>query len=594
MKFYFEKRLLIGFFSTIVVLVILGIFSFYSTQRLIRASELLTHQLSVINVGDLVIKSVLDMEAGERGYVITGDSIFLEAVHNASLPLNKCFRKLDSLTATDPEQVKRVDSLRHLIAEKREWSEHISVVRKQGFDSARAMIAEGTGRRMTNTIRSCVLRLQQYERESFRKSNTIKESSLRHFQLSFVGLALASTLIIIYLFYLINKTLKARNIAEKKLGARLEARDQKLEETDYIYRSLAANIPGTAITILDREERYLLAEGDLLPKMGYSKEAMPGKKISEIITPKNYEYYEGLIRRAFAGETILVERQTLSGYYTLMKVVPLKNRDNKIFAIMFVLIDVSEIKKTQFELSELNNALEAKVAERTTQLRELNNELEAFTYSVSHDLRAPLRAISGYAQILKEDYAASLDEEGNRVSNVIIANSIRMGKLIDDLLDFSHVGRKELSREPINMDSLVSEVLKELTTHYTPENLTVRRATLEPANGDIDMMRQVWVNLISNALKYSGKKDISIIEIGSFKSDDMITYYISDNGAGFDMQYADKLFGVFQRLHKTQDFEGTGVGLALVNTIIKKHNGRIWAESKPDQGAKFYFTIPIA
>ena len=609
MKFYFEKRVLAGFLCTIIALALLIVFSFSSTQRLIQTSSLLNHTLSVSRTGDLVLNNILDMEASNRGYVITGDSSFMSVVWQASNPLNRYLEKLDSLTASDSIQSRRVDSLHRLVEAKRAWSRNIAMIRKQGFEPARTLIAEGKGRQITVGIRECIARLQQRENENFQNINTIKGNTLKQFRLSFIGLAMASFITIIYLFYVINQALKARNEAEanllqtvyytrQDLEARVEDRNQKIAEINYIYRSLAANIPGTAITILDQDERYLLAEGDLLEKMGYDKTDMPGKKISEVITPKNYEYYEGLIHRAFAGETILVDRQTLSGYYTLMKVVPLKKNNDEIFAIMFVLIDVTEIKKIQVELADLNNtleylnnALESKVSQRTEQLIELNKELEAFTYSVSHDLRAPLRAISGYAHILKEDYTSVLGEDGNRVSDLIISNSIRMGKLIDDLLSFSHLGRKEISRAKINMDNLVNEVLKELTVLEDSRKLNIQLRSLESATGDVNMMRQVWVNLISNALKYTRKKEVANIEIGSFKENDIDTYFIRDNGAGFDMQYADKLFGVFQRLHKMNEFEGTGVGLALTQTIIKKHGGTIWAKSKPDEGATFYFTI---
>lgn len=365
-------------------------------------------------------------------------------------------------------------------------------------------------------------------------------------------------------------------------------------DTDHIYRILASNIPGTAITILDREERYLLAEGDFLAKMGYVKETMPGKKISEIITPENYKYYQGVIRRAFAGETILVERQTLSRYHSLMKVVPLRDGQDQIFAIMFVLIDVTQIKETQLELIRINDELELKVDERTTQLREANKQLESFSYSVSHDLRAPLRSISGYAGIIKEDYSAILkDEEFDRVIDVVLANAAKMEKLINDLLDFSKLERKEFSASLVDMNALAKEVLDELIAQEPSRKLDITIASLSATWGDLSLLRQVWINLLSNALKYSRKKEFTRIQIGCRQENGMVCYSVSDNGAGFDMTYADKLFGVFQRLHKVTEFEGTGVGLALVKSIVQRHGGKIWAESEKGEGARFYFTLPL-
>ncbi len=366
-------------------------------------------------------------------------------------------------------------------------------------------------------------------------------------------------------------------------------------DTDHIYRILAANIPGTAITILDRAERYLLAEGDFLATMGYVKETMPGKKISDVITPENYSgYYKDVIQRAFAGETMLVERQTLSTYYTLMKVVPLRDGKDEIFAIMFVLIDVTPIKQAQFELTKINEGLESKVLERTAQLKEANRQLESFSYSVSHDLRAPLRSISGFASILKEDYSSIVkDEEFDKTADRVIANAVKMEKLINDLLDFSRLQRKDLTKSSIDMDKLVHEVLNELKLQEMPSRkIDISVSALEAVDGDANLMRQVWTNLLSNALKYTRKRELTKIEIACFHDKESVCYAVSDNGAGFDMKFADKLFGVFQRLHSASEFEGTGVGLALVNNIIQRHGGSVWAESEVDKGSKFYFSLP--
>lgn len=368
---------------------------------------------------------------------------------------------------------------------------------------------------------------------------------------------------------------------------------RKIEGMDNIYKILAANIPGTAITILDREERYLLAEGDFLLKMGYRKETMPGKKISEVITPENYKYYSGIIQRAFSGETILVERQTLSTYWSLMKVVPLRNSRDEIFAIMFVLIDVTPVKEAQFELVKLNEGLEAMIERRTGELKSANKQLESFSYSVSHDLRAPLRSISGYTQVLKEDFSKKLnDPDFDKVADVVIAGAKRMSNLIDDILRFSKLNRQEMVSSTIDMNNMATEVFAELRASEPTRNIEASFSPLPSTRGDSSMMRQVWTNLISNALKYSRQRDVCKLQIGYREGQGEGYYFISDNGAGFDMAYASKLFGVFQRLHKQSEFEGTGVGLSLVHTIIQRHGGKIWAEAELEKGATFYFTLP--
>lgn len=366
-------------------------------------------------------------------------------------------------------------------------------------------------------------------------------------------------------------------------------------DMDHIYRILAANIPGTAITILDTEERYLLAEGDFLGTMGYTKETMPGKKISDVISPENYEgYYKAVIQRAFSGETISTERQTITGHHTQMKVVPLKDGKGEIFAIMFVLLDITTTKLAQLELKKLNEGLESKILERTEQLNVANKRLESFCYSVSHDLRAPLRAIANYARILQDDYADAINDEAFDSSiNRMIANTSKMETLIEDLLNFSKSEIQELSCSTIDMNKLVHEILNELTPQEASRKLDIQVYPLVMAHGDINLVRQIWVNLISNALKYTRKKDYTKIEISCTHDHETACYSIIDNGAGFNMKYIDKLFGVFQRFHNAEDFEGTGVGLALAKSIVLRHGGKIWAESEVDKGSQFCFTLPL-
>jgi len=225
------------------------------------------------------------------------------------------------------------------------------------------------------------------------------------------------------------------------------------------------------------------------------------------------------------------------------------------------------------------------------QLIAVNKELEAFTYSVSHDLRAPLRAINGYAKILQEDYAEILNDDGIGSLNAIMKNSKKMGDLIDDLLAFSRLGKKVAAYSEINMTVLVKSVKEEELLNQT-NKIEFIIPELIPAMGQQALIKQVWVNLISNAVKYS-KHNIKIrIEIGSYIKNNLIVYFIKDNGAGFDMQYYDKLFGVFQRLHSQEEFEGTGIGLAIVQKIIHRHNGTVWAESKLNEGTCFYFSLP--
>ncbi|HEX9385746.1 MAG TPA: PAS domain S-box protein [Anaerolineales bacterium] len=268
--------------------------------------------------------------------------------------------------------------------------------------------------------------------------------------------------------------------------------------------------------------------------------------------------------------------------------VPLRNSDGETIGIFGISRDITERKRAEQAIRHLNSGLE----DQATKLQVANKELEAFSYSVSHDLRAPLRAIDGYTRILVEDYEAILDAEGKRVCGIISAEARRMGQLIDDLLAFSRLGRKEMFSSNIDMKALAVSVLNELIKEEDREHIDFKIARLPSVKADASLMRQVWMNLLSNAIKFTSKKERAVIEVGSESNKDELIYYVRDTGAGFDMEYANKLFGVFQRLHSESEFEGTGVGLAIVQRIVRRHGGRIWAEGEVDKGATFYFALP--
>jgi PAS domain S-box-containing protein len=328
---------------------------------------------------------------------------------------------------------------------------------------------------------------------------------------------------------------------------------------------------------------------------GYSAADIVGTSIERLLAPDRPDEERRILENARRGETHLYEtvriRKDGKSVDTSLAVSPIRDAHGTIVGVSSIARDITERKRAEEQILKLNAELEHRVQMRTAELTAANQELEAFTYSVAHDLRAPLRHIDAFTRILQEDFAGTFPPEAAQLLDTIRRGSENMSRLVNDLLNLAHVGRQELKREPISLKTLIEEVITDLKGETEGRDVEWRIADLPTVEGDPGLLKQVFANLLSNAVKYTRPRQHANIEIGLRQMNEETVLFIRDNGVGFNMKYADKLFGVFQRLHRAEEFEGTGVGLAIVERVIKRHGGHIWAESEIDKGATFYFTL---
>jgi PAS domain S-box-containing protein len=423
------------------------------------------------------------------------------------------------------------------------------------------------------------------------------------------GLSIAALGLAILALVLGAQRAQALALAERRaeaailLAAQRRAEDE-LRRSERRHRQLLENLhAGVVVHAADTSITY--ANPRACELLGLSLDQMQGRTalhpgwrfLRDDETPLPVEEYP-VSRVVSSGQPLehvtagVVRPETRDRIWLLVNAFPERDADGSLRQVVVTFSDIDALRQAQKQLEGANDELERRVAERTVELEHANRELEAFCYSVSHDLRAPLRGINGFARILEEDHRKNLDPEGLRLLGLVQDNARRMGQLIDDLLAFSRVGRCELRRSRLDMRALAEAVFHELAP-APPRQVRLAIGELPEALADGALIRQVLGNLLSNALKFTGPRERPELEISGRLEGGEGVYVVRDNGVGFDMRYAGKLFGVFQRLHSSREFEGTGVGLALVQRIVTRHGGRVWAEGRVGEGATFGFSLPL-
>jgi PAS domain S-box-containing protein len=444
------------------------------------------------------------------------------------------------------------------------------------------LLMSDLGKAQMDDIRELIARMKESEKARMAARNALWEASARRTtQVVVFGVVLA-LLILLAAVLALNSETSERSRAEKALR-KSQARAKMLADsiTDY------------AILMLDPEGRILSWSSGATKVMGYTAEEMQGQPFLYLFPPEEVtagapqkELEEVMVKGRGEAEGWRV-RKDGSRFWSNSVMVAIRDDQGRLHGFSKVMRDVTERKAAQEEIEKLNHDL----AQRASDLEAANKELEAFTYSVSHDLRAPLRHIDGFSQLLVDEYGPKLPKDVGRYLDRIQHGARQMGVLVDELLTLARIGRKEIRFQVTGLDSVVDEVVSDLKSELNGRNVEWKIAALPFVECDPTLLKQVFVNLLSNAVKYTRPRDRAVIEVGSVPDNGHPAIFVRDNGVGFSMKYADKLFGVFQRLHRAEDFEGTGIGLATVQRIVHKHGGRIWAEAELDKGAAFYFTL---
>jgi PAS domain S-box-containing protein len=584
-----DKLTTLGFAIGILVMVITTATAFTYAKRMLETATWTNHRQEVLHKLERSRTALAELASGERIHTIIGDESLLEGREQTKAGLRADLSDIRQLTADNRSQQLRLDRVEPLIAERIDLEDKVIAVRRQqGLDAAASMIASRRG--IVLSEQSLAI-LKQMEDEEYKLlANDRKGAELAStatFFLLPLGVFLSLAVLSLGVFFL------------NAGAAQRRAAQARTRESEQRYRLMFESSP-LPMWVYDRETLQFLAVNEAaIWRYGYSKEEFLAKTIKDIRPTEELSALAADLAHmspGFESENQRIwKHRKKDGTVIDVEVTAHDLRFGRRLGRLILANDVTSRLRAEAEIRRLNADLEKRIEQRTAQLQTTNRELESFSYSVSHDLRAPLRHIEGYVELVVRHAGDSLNEKSRKYLRTVSESVAEMGQLIDDLLDFSRMGKVEMRQSRIDLDRLVGESIAGLERAVDARKIIWKRRPLPPVEADPALIRQVFANLLSNAIKYTRPRDPAEVEIGcASEESDEATLFVRDNGVGFDMKYADKLFGVFQRLHHADEFEGTGVGLATVQRIIVRHGGRIWADSAIDRGATFFFTLPKA
>ena len=585
MNWSIEQKTRFTFILVTALVVLIGFFSYRSTLNFITANQTVTHTREILDELQSTLASVQDVQAAQLSYMVTGNSLYLEQYDSLSVQIAPHLATIRNLTIDEPMLQERLDKLEPATTT---WLALMTqVVRTQqqsGVENARTLLVKVQVNTLMAQIRTFLNAMNKDEQSELAQNRLTQTAQREQSTLTtFAILTLLMVALLAFGYSRIHRDFVARKQAE-----------QLFQQERALLRTVIDTLPDY-IYVKDTDFRFVLANQAHVGLVGAKSFGdMLGKTDADLFPNALASGYAADEKAILQSGIPLVNHEELTASASgdqkivLTTKMPIRDSAGEITQIVGISHDITERKQAEEEINLLNQNLRLQSA----QLETTNKELEAFSYSVSHDLRAPLRAIDGFSRILMDDYSANLTPEAIRYLEKVRSNARQMGELIDDLLRFSRLSRQAIIKQKIRPGALVQQVLSSDLQADT-ENRIVEMKIDDMPDCDADplLLRQVYVNLLSNALKFTGKRDSASIEVGAQQQNGEVVYFVKDNGAGFDQQYAHKLFGVFQRLHRSEDYGGTGVGLAIVQRVIVRHGGRVWAEGVLDEGATFYFTL---
>jgi PAS domain S-box-containing protein len=588
-----EIKILSGFLLAMSLLLLGGAYTYRTSVQLAGSLEWVAHSQEVRATLAGLFGSLARAALAQRDYLVTAQHGRLDEYMRLVKETQDDLASVARLTGDNPAQQHNWAVLNSAVAGRLDtMARGLVAYQSYGLPAARAVLGVRRPNGNTEEVRATIERMDAVEVRLLAERRAAAANDRPTTLVSLlVTLALASAIFIALL-----------RAAHREMRARSSAENDLLESNRFM-DSLIENLPVMVFIKDARTLRYVRQNRATLDLLGLSRADVIGKNDHDFLPAEQADFILAKDREVLdAGRLVDIPEQRIDSLHLgtrilhTMKMPILDERGEPKF-LLGISVDITASKLAEQAIRELN----AELRDKAAQLEITNKELESFSYSVSHDLRAPLRAIDGFAQMMQEDYQERLDAEGKRYLSVIRQNSNRMGALIDDLLEFSRLGRQPVAQGDVNVDALVREVVEEvLNSEPRGERGAAAAAPqievgpLPPARGDRGLLRQVWTNLIANAVKYSGKVQRPLIQVSGSEVGAENHYSVRDNGVGFNMQYAEQLFHVFQRLHRADEFGGTGVGLAIVHRIVTRHGGRVWAEGVVDNGAVFSFSLPKA